>query len=81
MMPVPYWHLARLHEERIRAAQAPRPEWMYEAALAARPRQGSGAAQQFRVLIAQALRRLAARVEPRGSTWQPAGSGHPASAQ
>jgi hypothetical protein len=80
MIPMPYWEVARLiHEERIREAQPRLPEWMYEAAVADRPRQGAGASQHLRVSVAQALHRLAARVEPSGSTEQTARSRQPVS--
>ena len=82
MIPMPYFQLARLiHEERIRAAQAPKPEWMYTAALPARRQTGPSASGQLRCSVAQFLRRLAASVEPRGSTWQTSSSRHRVSVQ
>jgi hypothetical protein len=67
MIPTSHYQLALLiHEERIRAAQAPRPEWMYTAALPGRPRHRPSASRQLRHSVAQALRRIAASVEPSG---------------
>lgn len=72
---LPLWgsyELARLlHEERIRAAKAPRPEWMYAAARPARLNYAAIVSRHLRISVAQALRHLAASVEPSGSNWQP----------
>ena len=62
MIPVSYLLIRAIHEERIRAAQIRRPEWMYEVARPVRPH----ATRQLRISIAQALRRIAASVEPSG---------------
>ena len=63
MMPI--HELARLmHEERVSEAERRRPEWVYEAALAKRAQREAGASHQLRSAFAQALRRLAASVEP-----------------
>jgi hypothetical protein len=70
VVPWPNFQLARmLHEDRIRAAQARRPEWVYEASLAKRhePRRMS---RWVRVCIADALHRLAASIEPNASIVQ-----------
>jgi hypothetical protein len=51
--------LARLiHQERIQAAQAPRPEWTFAARQEPRP----NLIRQLRGRVSQALRHLAARV-------------------
>jgi hypothetical protein len=71
MIPWSNYQIARLiHEERIRAAQARRPEWMYEAALAARQRQSGSVSRRVRFSMAQVLRQIAASIEPNGA--QPA---------
>jgi hypothetical protein len=65
VIPVSYALIRAIHEERIRAAQIRRPEWMYEVARPARPR----ASRQLRISIAEALRRIAASVEPSGTPF------------
>ena len=73
MIPWSYHQLARMiHEERIREAQARRPEWMYAVARPVRRRPVARASRQLRISVAQALRRLAASVE--GGARQPAAS-------
>jgi hypothetical protein len=57
-----------LHEERIRAAQRPVPEWIGVAGPRERQRNGHGLLQHVRSSFARALRRLAASLDPRGST-------------
>jgi hypothetical protein len=69
VIPFEYQQLARLiHQERIQAAQAARPEWMYAAPARAR-RQGvvviSG--RELRRRVAQSLHQLAAYLEPLAS--------------
>jgi hypothetical protein len=72
MLPYLSHNVARmLHEERIRAAQTPKPEWMYEAALAPRPRHGERISKHVRSLVASALHRLATSVDPQSSTVTP----------
>jgi hypothetical protein len=82
-MLIPMHQLARLiHEERIQAAQARRPEWTYAALPRTRPEQALGSKRHVRRWVAQTLRRLAARVEPSGTRWQtPSVGQRPASTQ
>jgi len=64
VIPFEYARLAQIiHQERIQAAQARRPEWMYTDSPAAAP-QRSGVTRRLRVVVAQALHRIAARFEP-----------------
>jgi hypothetical protein len=64
LMPISYQLARLLHEERISAAKRPRPEWPDAAASAAQPRREVVASRHVRSFVAQALRRLADRVEP-----------------
>ena len=73
MLPMQFYDLARIiHEERIREAQARRPEWMYEAALNARAQKRAARRAQIRFSLAQVLRRLAAAIESKAATSQAA---------
>jgi hypothetical protein len=70
MFPIVNHSIVRaLHEDRIREAQRPVPEWIGIAG--PRPRQqkhGGGVRQHVRSSFAHALRRLAASLDPQGST-------------
>jgi hypothetical protein len=57
-----------LHEDRIRAAQRPVPEWIGIVSPRQRQRVGGSVRQHIRSSFARALRRLAASVDPQGST-------------
>ena len=63
-----YWLVRAIHEDRVRAAQTPVPEWIGVAA--PRPRQPlvAGLRQHVRGALARSLRRLAASVDPQTST-------------
>ena len=64
MIPI-YYQMARLiHEERIQAAQARRPEWAYAVTPQARAAHASSGIAQLRRRTAQALHGLATRLEP-----------------
>jgi hypothetical protein len=68
MLPYSVYDVVRaIHEDRIRDAQKPWPEWIDIPA----PRQHQlgrdGLRQHVRSSFADALRRLAARVDPQGS--------------
>ena len=68
MIPQQYEQLARIiHEERIQAAQARRPEWMYAPAPPKPP-------SRWRLALAQALLSLAARLETTASPWRSPGT-------
>lgn len=69
MMPEPYWQVAKvLHEERIRAAEAPRPERTSEATRGARRPLGTSTRQRLRMAVAHALREFTTNIEPTEST-------------
>jgi hypothetical protein len=69
MLPHCNYSLVRaVHEERIRAAQRPVPEWIGIATPPERQRPADGVRQRVRSSFARALRRLAASVDPRAST-------------
>ena len=71
MIPVQIFELARvIHEERIRAALAPRPEFVHQRSRQPRSRPDVSVSRQVRISVAQALRRMAASVEPSGSILQ-----------
>ena len=79
MLPLHYHQLARLiHEERIAAALAARPERLDTPMPAAGAWQGSRGGRRLRRWVAQALHGLAVRVEPSSSAWPPPGSRRPA---
>jgi hypothetical protein len=79
MLPLHYHQLARLiHEERIAAALATRPEWPDTSMPAAGPRRGSRAGRRLRRWVARALHGLAVRVEPSSSAGPAPGSRQPA---
>ena len=63
MIPVSYQLIRAIHEERIRASQIRRPDWVYEEALMARVRKQPRAMPHIRLSIAEALRRLASSLE------------------
>jgi len=80
VIPHEYANLARLiHQERIQAAQARRPEWMYAAG--PRPRRAPGRGRELRRWVAQALHQLAIRVEPADAARQAPSSPQPATTQ
>lgn len=67
MLPFPYFKLAQaIHQERIRAAERKRPEWMYSDAFllkeSTRPSREHG--RLLRALLAQTLRQFAAVIDP-----------------
>jgi len=79
--PFLYEELARIiHQERIQAAQARRPEWMYAPPSSARAWQESSATRLLRRMVAQSLCRVAARLG-RTSLAGEASSSQTASAQ
>jgi hypothetical protein len=70
MYPTTIDLIQRIHEERIRGARLPRPEWMYDAPQAARERRRSTSARRLRRAVATVLRLLAASIEPYAQTGQ-----------
>lgn len=69
MLPYSVYEVVRaIHEDRIRDAQKPVPEWIDIPAPRQRQRRGYGVRQHIRSSFAGALRWLAARVDPQGST-------------
>jgi hypothetical protein len=66
MIPISSELIRAIHEDRIREAQRRRPEWWYdEIARPARPSSWANVGRHLRVAVAQALRSLAATVEPK----------------
>jgi len=66
MIPISSELIRAIYEDRIREAQRPRPEWWYhEIARPAGPSMWANISRHIRVAIAQALRSLAASVEPK----------------
>jgi hypothetical protein len=64
MIPMDYQQLARIiHQERIQAAQARRPEWMYTIAPRA-PKQRFGSSRRLRQWLASLIHEVAVRIEP-----------------
>jgi hypothetical protein len=56
VIPSEYHKLARIiHQERIQAAQTRQPDWVYEEALLARPKQHSSSIQRLRRWLAQLI--------------------------
>jgi hypothetical protein len=71
VIPLSYNLLARvIHQERIQAAQASRPEWMYTAAPHARTKRVPGGGRDVRRWVARGLHQLAERVGPSDVAWQ-----------
>ena len=69
MLPFSNTSIVRaIHEDRIRAAKRPVPEWVGIATPRKRRRPGGGMLQAMRSSFGRALRRLAATVDPQGST-------------
>jgi len=69
MLPYFGYNVVRaIHEDRIRAAQRPVPEWIGIDAPRKRHQTGVGVLQRIRIAFAGALRRLAASLDPRRST-------------
>jgi len=69
MLPyVNYSFVRSLHEDRIRAAQKPVPEWIGIAGLRPRQPEVRGVRQHVRSSFARALRHLAASLDPQAPT-------------
>jgi len=69
MFPIVNHSIIRaLHEDRIRDAQRPVPEWIGIAGPRPRQQARGGVSQHVRSSFAHALRRLAASLDPQGST-------------
>jgi hypothetical protein len=67
---LPYFNystILAIHEDRIRAAQRPVPEWIGVDVPRHRMRSGTGVLQQSRRSLAGALRHLAASLDPQRS--------------
>ena len=68
---LPYWSylvVRAIHEDRIRAAQRPVPEWIGIVSPRKRHSVGDSVRQHIRSSFGRALRRLATSVDPQGST-------------
>ena len=69
MLPYSVYEVVRaIHEDRIRDAQRPVPEWIDIPAPRQRRPGTDRLSRHVRSSFADALRRLAARVDPQGST-------------
>jgi hypothetical protein len=68
MIPIISFEMVRLdHEERIKAARRPVPEWTDSASLVVQPGRGERVRRRVRGTAAGLLRRLAAALDPQPS--------------